>query len=307
MTHSNNIRHLFVAVISYLLFAAPIKAAEPSLLFTPSVLTSQGDTEIVATIIINTAGQGVGGAGARLIFDPYYLTAVRVFPGTIFTDYPATIIDNTNGTITISGIASSPTDLFNGEGEFADIVFRSYHAGTSKITFLFTPGSTTDSNIAVMTGNGDILSKVNDLTVTTSMSSDNVDTTDIADTTTTSPSEVLSLIKSQNTMVKTIAGSLGLSKVADQYASARPGRSAIVVAADPMAPITRQDPITDPSTNQPEAITVRAVKTTTPSYVISVLIGVIIILIGIIIWYALKRRDLPPTPPFPINYPQSTS
>jgi hypothetical protein len=159
-----------------------------------------------------------------------------------------------------------------------------------------------------MSGNGDILSKVNDLTVTTSISSDNVDSNvDTTDTTITSPSEVLSLIKSQNTMVKTIAGSLGLSKVADQYASARPGRSAIVEAADPMAPITRQDPITDPSTNQPESITVHAVKTTTPSYVISVLIGVIIILLGIIIWYMLKRRDLPPTPPFPINYPQSTS
>jgi len=305
MTFSNKLHFFWAIALSILLFASPVKAVEPSLTFSPSVLNVQGDSEIIASVILNTGGQGVSGAGVRINFDPYYLSAIRIHPSDIFADYPASIIDNEHGKITISGIASSPTDLYNGEGTFADIVFRPYHSGTSKVNFIFTPGDTTDSNIAVMTGNGDILSSVNELTVNITAANGGGASTEIPTPTPTSnDSTIISLINSQNETIKRIASTLGLSKIADQYATARPGRTAITEdESDPLAPLVRQDPITDPSTTQPIASTTGAAKTAPPSYLIPSLLVLILILLGIVIWFILSRRnynrELPPPPSSP--------
>jgi hypothetical protein len=305
MTLSNKLHYHFLGLaLATLLLATPVEAVEPSLMFTPSTLNTQGDSEIIVSIMLNTGGQGVSGAGARIVFDPYFLSAIRVQPGEIFADYPAAIIDNQNGKITVSGIASSPTDQYNGEGTFADIVFRPYHAGTSKVNFEFTPGSTTDSNIAVMTGNGDILAKVNEFSL---------NSTDVESSISTSPSPsaassyISPLSLSQNNTVKTIASTLGLSKVMDQYASARPGRSAVTEPVlDPLAPLVRQDPITDPSTTQPIASTSNVARSSFPTYLVPLLVTLILILAGVILWFIISRRHtaqaLPPT----VSYPPIT-
>lgn len=275
-------------MVAILIAATPAKAAEPSLLFTPSSLNASVGSEVVATIILNTAGQDVSGAGIKLVFDPTYLHAVRIEPSDIFTDYPATIIDNENGAITVSGIISSPTDLFTGEGTFADIVFSPLQVGATKVSYIFTPGSTIDSNIAVMTGNGDILAAVNQLTLSISESSDGA----TVETPTPTPLALV-ILGSQDTIIKKIVNVLGLSKLVDQYASARAGRNAVAVdVTDPLAPIVRQDPITDPSTIQPAASTTNVAKSTTSSTItIIILLFIVILLIGVIAWFVISRRQ----------------
>ena len=304
MTSSSKLHWLWVVVLGFCFSTSPVYAAVPSLTFSPSMINTSGDSEIVATIVLNTGGVGVSGAGAKLIFDPYYLTAARIEPSSMFTDYPAEIIDNEHGTITISGITSSPTDTYQGVGNFADVVFRPFHAGTSKVTFVFSPGSTTDSNIAVMTGNGDILSQVNELMVDTTLAGS--DSTVETPTPTPAGLALSPELLTQNSVVKQVASTLGITKVADQYAAARPGRSAIAeTSADPMAPITRQNPITDPSTLQPAA-PVHPAQSATPNYLLPLLLAIILILVGVIIWFVLRRRandQRPPLPPTPMTPP----
>lgn len=288
MTLSNNSNKSLVAPVllfSAFFFAAPSHAAVPSLLFSPTNLSIGTDSQFTLSIILDTAGQGVSGAGAKIIFDPTYLTAISITTGDLFTDYPAAIINNDHGLAIISGIASSPTDRYTGSGTFAAITFRPFHPGQTKVSFNFTPNSTTDSNIAVMTGNGDILEQVNDLTV-------NI-TGDVVNRTINSPTPSPTI--SSRKTIKTIAKTLGISQTLED--SKRPGRETIIdPATDPLAPIKRQAPITDSSSAQPES-PISSDKTLT-----RILIGLVLVLftllIGVIIFFS-RRRHLETLPPFP--------
>ncbi len=137
----------------------------PSLLFSPSQVTSIANSTFTVSIIVDTAGQSVNGAGAKITFDPAYLQGVSIQPGTIFPNYATTSIDNTSGKIIISAISNSLDDTFTGLDSLATITFRVIKTGLTNANFVFTPGSTTDSNLAVTTGNGDILERVNTLQI----------------------------------------------------------------------------------------------------------------------------------------------
>ncbi len=291
MTLSNKSSRIGLGLILSFLLVQRVSGAGPSLLFSPSELSTQTDSQFNINVLINTAGQGVSGAGAKVVFDPYYLTAISITTGDIFADYPAAIIDNKTGLITISGIASSPTDLYNSSGTFATITFRPYHPGQTKVKYNFVPGSTTDSNIAVMTGNGDILSEVNELSI--NISGQAVDpATPTPAPTTSNVTQTLS----QNKTVKKLATTLGL--VSPTPEANRPGREMGIsdTAVDPLAPIKRQPPITDPSTTQP-----RTDQDTGSSTLIIVLIiiGLLILLLLIVVIIALfkRRKDDDVTPP----------
>lgn len=152
----------------FLALAASVQA-EGSLILIPEsknfTLLVGKQEEFSLKILMDTFGQTAAGAGAKLNFDPTRLAGVEVIPGSIFGDYPTTAIDNTLGRITISGIASSLDDQYTGQGVLATIKWRALRPGNAKITFDFQPNSTTDSNIAVTTGSGDILSQVNQVNV----------------------------------------------------------------------------------------------------------------------------------------------
>ena len=302
MTPSNKLRHFGLCLIGLLVLVPPAFAAGPSLLFSPSDLSTSTDTQFNVSVMINTAGQGVSGAGAKIIFDPYYLTAISISTGEIFADYPAAIINNQTGQITISGISSSPTDLYNSSGTFATITFRPYHPGQTKVKYNYVPGSTVDSNIAVMTGNGDILSEVNELTVNITGSA-----VDPATPTPTSATSNVSQTLSQNKTVKKLATTLGL--VSPTPEANRPGREMGIsdTAVDPLAPIKRQPPITDPSQTQPVTDVSNQGNTL---ITVLIIIGLLILLLLIVIIVGLfkKRRDdqveQPPiSPPTVISNP----
>lgn len=280
MTPSNKSSLIRFGLLAALLFAPRVYATVPSLLFSPAELNIVTDSQFKVDILLNTAGQGVSGAGVKVVFDPYYLSATSISIGSIFADYPAAIIDNDKGLITISGIVSSPTDLYTGTDTFASITFHPSHAGETKVKYNYVPGSTTDSNIAVMTGNGDILGEVNELTI--SISGESVETP----TPTSTPNPTITPI----TIIKSITAKLGLSSA--ESAVERPGREMGIsdTAPDPLAPIVRQPPITDPSSTQPIA---DANYDSNPLIIILIIIGLLILLLLIVIIVLFTRRSHP--------------
>ncbi|HJZ04689.1 hypothetical protein A2634_03175 [Candidatus Amesbacteria bacterium RIFCSPHIGHO2_01_FULL_48_32] len=140
-------------------------AAEPSLGFVPVSKVIKVGERFTAQIVMDTAGAEVGGADMMLVYDPEKVTVVEVVPGTLFDDYPIAAFDNETGKISFSGIVSSKDRLYSGRGTLGSVTFMGRAAGVSIVKFEFTLGDTRDSNIAVTYEPGDILAKVDNLTI----------------------------------------------------------------------------------------------------------------------------------------------
>lgn len=235
MTHISKLISLIVLLLAF--FSWPTNAASPSLTFSPERQNVALGDQFTVNILVNTVGFDSGGVGAKINFNPEFLSATGIEPGNIFADYPTTIIDNQTGKIIISAIAGSPTELFNGNGQLATINLKAIKAGTSQITFHFEPGQTTDSNIAVMFGNGDILGTVNKFEA---IINEEGQLNNEADDTVVTPVE-------EDSFLEQITGLLNLPS---KQTNTVKGRQ-ITLAIDPNKPLTRQPPITSISQNQP--------------------------------------------------------
>lgn len=143
------------------------QSAEPSLLFNPTQISTTANQDFTANIVIDTAGKDAAGAGAEIFYDVQYLEITKIDTFPIFDTYPTVTQDNRQGIASISGI-NEPGDkeFYKGKDTLATITFHAKSAGQATVKFNFLPNNTRDSNIAVTTGNGDILSKVNTLQVT---------------------------------------------------------------------------------------------------------------------------------------------
>ena len=152
-----------------------VHASEASFLFSPAEVSTNLGDNFTLNVNIDTDGEQVGGAGAKITFDPFFLKVVGIETGKIFSDYPTAAYDNTQGNIIISGIVPSINDLYSGSDVFAKVTFSSRLVGKGVVKFNFVPGSTTDSNIAVTYGSGDILAKVNQANITVKPANDKTD------------------------------------------------------------------------------------------------------------------------------------
>jgi hypothetical protein len=150
-----------LTVFLYLFFVPKCLAYEASLLFSPESVSTNIGEQFDILINVDTGGEHVGGVGAKILFKNEDLKVITVKPGVIFGDYPTVAFSNEEGKIIISGVASSVNDFFSGQGIFATITFQATSPGESVIEYIFEPGSTTDSNVAVTYGSGDILARVN--------------------------------------------------------------------------------------------------------------------------------------------------
>jgi hypothetical protein len=260
-----------IVLSASLIYPSSVKAAEPSLLFAPITLDAGLNYPFNVTVTVDTAGYSTGGVGAIINYDPFTLAATSIQTGSIFADYPMSSINNEKGKITISGIAASQDHLFSGTGVFATITFTPKQLGFSDISFAFNPGLTTDSNIAVNFGNGDILSKVNKVSV-------NIGPTSNAPTPT--PAGLLSSLPSLSslrTRVVAQLATLNLPFISNKYASAREGRP-VSDNLDPLEPITGQAPITDPNATQPTA-SVNNIASSTPNYLVYSIVAILLFII----------------------------
>lgn len=153
-------------LIGLLAAGASISAQETdggSFTFAPDAFTSRTGQTLVSDIYVDTGGYEAGGAGAKILYDPDVVEVIDIEPGNIFSDYPVLAYDNEAGLMTISGIVGSINQLYSGVGMFARIYWRGLNPGETTATFEFEAGSTRDSNIAVLSGDGDVLGTVNTL------------------------------------------------------------------------------------------------------------------------------------------------
>ncbi len=227
---------LIVTTISFQLLPKPAYATGPSMTFVPNVMnTSVGET-FTSDIVIDTQGAAIGGAGAKIVFDPDVLSIVSIDTGNIFADYPIASFDNNSGKASLSGIVASASSLYSGKDVLGSITFRATTEGNTAISFDFTPGSTVDSNLAVTYEPGDILNEVGELTVSVSGTSTTSTQAPIP-----SGSEDVSVIdKLLQANVSFIDKLLQAVGIKAQYES----------VLDPYGPIVRQDPKTDPNQRQ---------------------------------------------------------
>lgn len=285
---------LLLVLFSLFILSTPYsinaQSASGRLYFNPDKAEVSNGSEFTTTIYVDTAGSDAGGTGIILNYNPVFLEAVSITPGIIFSDYPLAAIDNESGKVAVSGISGSADQLFNGNDVFATITWRSKKTGSTDISFTFEPGSTSDSNIAVSFGNGDILSDVNTFTASVVVGSSSVTNTS------SSPEPASTQEKSfLDRALDSISRLLGKEPQGE---------------IDPYAPITRRDPITDLS-GEREELSFTSEGSGLPLGLIAgivVFLLVVLIIIIVVIKKAKSRKtssvvvqnvDTPQSPPVP--------
>jgi len=138
-------------------------AQTASLSLSPASGTFNKSCSFNLEIKLNTGGAQSDGTDAIVLYDQSKLTATNIAPGTIYPDYPGNNIDDNNGKVTISGLASV-SSAFSGTGTLATISFTvkdTAASGATMVKFDFeSGGKTTDSNVVERGTILDVLSSV---------------------------------------------------------------------------------------------------------------------------------------------------
>lgn len=139
----------------------------PSPILIPASLTLISDKKEVkvgatfsATLSINSSNQGVEAADFFIRFDPDYLKATNLTPGTFFKVYPQKVIEKDY--LKISGVASLTDQtilISRGKGTIASITFETLAATESS------PIVIDKAKTIVASGGKNILGKTNDLKI----------------------------------------------------------------------------------------------------------------------------------------------
>lgn len=172
----------------------PNLALAATLSLSPSTSTVNVGDKLNVAIILNTDSQTISGVDAKLRFDKAVFavedssssqTGVQIQAGTLLSTVAFNSVSNSDGTISFSAAKTGGSSGYTGTGTLATITLRALTASTgSPVTFDFTSGSTTDSNIS--TGTSDVLTAVTNgnYVVNTATSSS---TTSTSTSTTSSP------------------------------------------------------------------------------------------------------------------------
>jgi hypothetical protein len=163
---------LLTVVIPLSLFvgAKEALAASASLVLSPSSGTVGVNAVFDVGLYLNTNGAQIDGMDAKIIYEPGKLEAQSISPDlNVFADYPTQTINATSGRITLQGNAPSSSPYANnGLVQVATLRFKTLTEGTTSLRIDFTPGATTDSNVAEHGTNLDILSSVTNAAYTIS-------------------------------------------------------------------------------------------------------------------------------------------
>lgn len=175
----------YLTMIVGLVLVAPGLASAATLSFSPtSGSYASGDTFDVK-INLDTESQAPTSTDVIARFDPSVLqvvdsvtgtTGVQVLPGSLYSATTLNTVDNGTGTIKFSA-ANTGSSGYTGSGTLATITFRGLkEASTTAVTFTFTSGQTTDSNVSL--SNSDLLTRVTDASFTITAASDDDDSDD---------------------------------------------------------------------------------------------------------------------------------
>lgn len=147
-------------------FTSFINAATLSL--SPAEKSISVNNQFTVNVLLDTEGANTDGTDAIITYNSTYLSVVSAALGDLY-DTDVTTNTTTAGKITLSAIASTGS-TFSGSGTFATITFKAIKAGTANISFAYTSGSTTDSNVT--SNQTDVLDNIIGSTITITASSD---------------------------------------------------------------------------------------------------------------------------------------
>jgi len=153
-------------VFIYLVRRGTIKpaaqTAQPTIYLNPSSASENIGTTFNVDIVADSSGQAITGIDVfYLHYDNQKLSAQSVSNGTLFPNYQSrnnTPIDAAAGTINLSGYynpGSNNQQVVS--GVYATITFKAQAAGVANLSFDFSPGATTDTNMSRDTGGGNII------------------------------------------------------------------------------------------------------------------------------------------------------
>ncbi len=152
--------HLFLIVFLSLFFfySDPTLAASgASMNVSPARATYDINSSFTLNINLDTGNAGTLGTDLIMSFDNSILEVVDIRPGSVYSTYIGKTINNSGGTLRISGIVQ-PGEVYKGSGVFVTLVMKAKKEGSANVSFLFTPQDRNDSNVA--TYSGDILASV---------------------------------------------------------------------------------------------------------------------------------------------------
>jgi hypothetical protein len=160
---------ILIANMIVLLTPSSALAAGATLALSPSSGTANKGCTFKLSINLNTTGLQTDGTDAIIKYDPavFSTSLAKITNGTIYPDYPGNSVDQTNGRINISGLASV-NQPFSSSGTLATIEFTVKSDTTetsSQIAFDFDPNNktkTTDSNVVERGTIQDLLDSVTD-------------------------------------------------------------------------------------------------------------------------------------------------
>jgi hypothetical protein len=131
-----------------------------SLSVSPNTGTYSVDQEFEAQIQVDTAGKSVDGVDLVLRYDPLALRVVEIIEGTVFPSSALQEVDWSMGEIII-GAHESQGASFSGTGTVATIRFLVIAGETpTTLRVRFRPADTTDSNLAEIDTNQEVLGEV---------------------------------------------------------------------------------------------------------------------------------------------------
>lgn len=145
---------------------APITTGKISLV-SPQTSYKVG-SQIPVSVRVFTGGHTTDGTDLILKYDPKTLEASEssVIKGNIYQEFPALEVNQTTGTVKISGITGANQKGFSGLGNLATVNFKAKAAGATALKVDFRKGATDDSNIIESGSSKDLLGSVDDLTLT---------------------------------------------------------------------------------------------------------------------------------------------
>ncbi len=154
---------IIIFIIFITIILSPVAFAQTATLsLSPSSGTFNKSCTFSLDIVLNTGGVQTDGTDAIVLYDTSRFSASSMSVGSIYADYPGNSIDESNGKVSISGLASVTTG-FLGSGTLASIKFKvkdDAPTGASQIKFDFDSNDkskTSDSNVVQR---GDIVADV---------------------------------------------------------------------------------------------------------------------------------------------------
>jgi hypothetical protein len=166
-------KKFIIFAFAILVFSYAKAAAAATLNFNPTSGSFTAGQTFTVDVNLDTAGAAIDGVDLyKVHFSPSILqvkdmdtgtSGVQITEGTLFSQTLTNSADNSAGTITFSQLTTGGT-TYTGSGKLATITFVATANGTSPVTFDFTLGSTSDTNVAG--GKVDKLTSVNSASFT---------------------------------------------------------------------------------------------------------------------------------------------